>query len=282
MQPEIFENELFSKELSFVEAVPYFSEAAQRLVQLPEGEAAALCGQLLDRMERVYNDDVLLRSYNGYVTFPTARAYRAFLDATRSACMAYEMLAESGLDSLRCRKTAVYLRVMGLGAATRDFKYGMLETDRKAWDDEIFDLEETILKQDPNYTVPSSELPQNQRDLLAQYWLQRPEEYWKRHGKLERARNRADLYKKIVNSFGIAMLVIPLLFLLICLVTGTVQVELTVLVMLCFVAIGVGVYLFGYLRRRLLRAIKEFELQGVGQLNRVIPPSGPAQPQAEP
>ena len=78
------------------------------------------------------------------------------------------------------------------------------------------------------------------------------------------------------------MLVIPLLFLLICLVTGTVQVELTVLVMLCFVAIGVGVYLFGYLRRRLLRAIKEFELQGVGQLNRVIPPSGPAQPQAEP
>lgn len=275
MQPDLLKSELFTKDHTFVGAVPLFREAVDKLAGLPAAEAGELCDKLLGRMDQIYNDDILLRSYNGYVTFPTARAYSAFLDATRAACAAYELLAERGLQPLRCRKAAVYLRVMGMSAATRDFKYGLLENDRKTWDDEIFDLEEKILEQEPNYTVPSSELPQNQRDLIANYWLRHPEEYWLRHSRLERIRNRSDSYKKIVNSLGIAMLVIPLLFLLICLFTGAVQTELTLMVVFAFVLIGLGVYLFGYLRRRSLRAIKEFELQGVGQLNRVIPPVAP-------
>ena len=281
MQQVFFDNEFFYKELHFVEAAPHFCEAAQQLVQLPEEEAAALCGPLLDRMDQVYNDDILLRSYNGYVTFSAPRAYRDFLEATRSSCAAYEMLAERGLDPLRCRKTAVYFRVMGLSAATRDFKYKMLDSDRKVWDDEIFKLEKKILEEDPNYTVPSSQLPQNQRDLLVKYWLQRPKEYWQRHQRLEKFRSRLDLYKRIINAFGVAMLVIPMLFFLVCLFTGTIHIELTMMVMFCFVAIGVGVYLFGYLRRRMLRAIKEFEFQGVGQINRLIPPPDSAETRAK-
>lgn len=279
MQSDFLTSELFGKEQTFVRAVPLFGEAVSKLCSLPTEEAAPLCDALLERMDQIYNDDILLRSYNGYVTFPSASSYSAFLDATRQACAHYERLAAHRLQPLRCRKMGVYLRVMGLSAATRDFKYGMREDDRKAWDDEIFDLEEQIVAEEPNYTVPSSELPQNQRDLVANYWLRHQEEYWVRHQRLERKRSRADTFKKIVNGLGIAMLVLPLVYLLISLVTGTILPELTIMVVLGFVFIGAGVYLFGYLRRRALRAIKEFELQGVGQLDRVIPaPSSPPHP----
>ena len=274
MQPktEFLNGELFTEELTFPAAAPLFEAAVQRLCSLPEGDAADLCEALLERMEQIYNDDILLRSYNGYVTFPSARSYSAFLDATRSVCTGYERLASQGLQPLRCRKAAVYLRVMGMSAATRDFKYGMRTQDRKTWDDEIFDLEEKIIAEEPHYTVPSSELPQNQRALVADYWLRHREEYWARHRLLERNRSHADTFQRIVNSLGVAMLVVPLLFLLVCLIAGSVHSELTILVVLAFLGIGIGVYLFGFLRRRALRAVNEFEFQGVGQLDRVIPP----------
>ena len=270
---EFLNGELFAREITFTAAAPLFEAAVKRLCSLSAKEAAPLCEPLLDRMEQIYSDDILLRSYNGYVTFPSARSYSAFLDATRSVCAGYERLAGQGLQPLRCWKAAVYLRVMGMSAATRDFKYGMRTEDRKTWDDEIFDLEAKITAEEPNYTVPSSELPQNQRALVADYWLRHPEEYWVRHRLLERNRSHADTFQRIVNSLGVAMLVVPLLFLIVCLVAGSVHSELTLLVVLAFLGIGIGVYLFGFLRRRALRAIKEFELQGVGQLDRVIPPA---------
>ena len=73
MAHSFYHRELFEKELSFDTAAPLFCEAADELLRLPEQEAAPLCEALLDRMDQTYSDDILLRSYNGYVTFSSAR-----------------------------------------------------------------------------------------------------------------------------------------------------------------------------------------------------------------
>ncbi len=270
MKFDFLKSSLFEKEMTFVQTAEPFRKAVEELCSASKEEAEAACEALLSKMEQIYSDDILLRSYHGYVTFSGPKTYSEFLDATRSVCEGYERLADHGLHPLRCRKESVYLRVMGLGASTRDFKYTMLKKDRQAWDDAIFALEEKILAEDPKYTVPSSELPANQKERLIQYWQRHREEYRLRRTRLDRCRARADLFKKIINGLGIAMLVIPLLFLLVCLVTGNISPELTLMLVCSFIVIGVGVYLFGYLRTRKNRTIKEFEQQGIGQLDRIF------------
>ena len=264
---------LFTKEMPFAKlpaALRQVMEAADSAGCSGE-EYQALAQAVLSRVAKLFDEQILLHSYHGYVSFSRKEDFTGFVYAVADLTTLLEQMLQWPVDPLPVKKDIIYYRVIAMNASSKNFRHTMSDEAKKRWEEDIFRYEEEILAQDKEYVVPTSELLTNQRLRLTRYWIEHNKAYWEGRAKLDKARAALSSYRHTIQMMGLLMLIIPLVFAILMLLIADVFAYLSAIVLALFVLIGILVYLFSFLYKANEEKIKEFEYQGIGQLDEEIP-----------